>query len=102
MELPPPDYLLLAGRLNQLSLLPFLAFLWTLQRIAPPRLARAWAVGYAVFIAAAIPAGWWCRSELGAALGNDVNPVFITDANGDGAVNAVDIQLVINAALGLA
>jgi hypothetical protein len=72
MELPPSDvdYLLLAGRLNQLSLLPFLAFLWTLARVAPPRLSRVWVVGYAGFLIVAIPAGMWCRSELGTSMSN--------------------------------
>lgn len=64
----------LAGSLNQLALVPFLAFLYTLhacarEGAAPRSLPWAFA-GYLLFIAVAIPAGAWSQRALGQRLAN--------------------------------
>lgn len=60
-----------ASRFNQLSLLPFLAFLWTLWHIpdAPKRAVHGFTF-YLVFIAVGIPAGIYCRQQLGTSMAN--------------------------------
>jgi hypothetical protein len=65
------DYMLWASRLNQLSLLPFLAFLWTLWHIhdAPKRMVYGWTL-YLLFITIAIPAGLWCKAHYGTSMAN--------------------------------
>lgn len=65
------DWVVWAGRLNQLSLVPFLALLWTLWHI--PGAPRKTVVGftfYLAFIAVAIPAGLYCRQHLGTSMAN--------------------------------
>lgn len=71
MEQPLVNWVAWAGPLNQLSLLPFLAFLWTLWRLptAPKKAVQGWTF-YLVFIAVAIPAGIYCRSQLGTSMAN--------------------------------
>uniref|UniRef100_A0A383VKK3 Uncharacterized protein n=1 Tax=Tetradesmus obliquus TaxID=3088 RepID=A0A383VKK3_TETOB len=72
MLVPPQvDWMAWAGRLNQASLLPFLAFLWTLRRIpdAPRRTVLGWHL-YLLFVAAAIPAGIYCKTQLGTSMAN--------------------------------
>lgn len=65
------EWLLWASRFNQLSLLPFLAFLWTLWHIpnAPTRAVHGFTF-YLVFIAVGIPAGIYCRQQLGTSMAN--------------------------------
>jgi hypothetical protein len=65
------EWLVWAGRLNQLSLLPFLGFLWTLWHIpqAPKGAVHGFST-YLAFIAVAIPAGLYCRQVLGTSMAN--------------------------------
>lgn len=65
------DWLAWAGRLNQASLLPFLAFLWTLRRIpdAPKRTVLGWHL-YLLFVAVAVPAGIYSKTQLGTSMAN--------------------------------
>jgi hypothetical protein len=71
LVLPQVDWLGWAGRLNQASLLPFLAFLWTLRHIpdAPKRTVLGWHL-YLLFVAVAIPAGIYSKTQLGTSMAN--------------------------------